>query len=705
MTTQLMTGNKPLYDWDRGFRLWLIDEIYPVGRMVPNIGDAILDWNVGFHRVIDVDKITYKSEWTYWQFTEQNDMDLVDILLGVGPGYTSETFRAYIDVSTKPFRMSIDTRLHSYGTMSSHYKVFLGTNISDSGTVISEWYDADGTYVGENIPFELAARSDVDNLSIKAPMAGYCNLPIKDGELVTLVAYSNTGLVVGINKLLAMNSAFIRKSEANKVSITHISLDSPYLADDVPNTLHIPMDTPIEALSLRGKIHYSNGLVRDVPIDGSKMRLSGFENYIATINGQTAPLVLTYYLSPSETTQVAESGKQYHISVPYRAVTTEVEGFNSVKLFPIPEWIDEFTGWRLQWYLYNLDRGDIYPVTHVVEAGVNATPFDGLLFGTKQYISVAVDMQKVDPRLAAFRHVQLMGITLMDNGLADTTPYYLEFEPGQNPNFGGNYAARVTYEAVGRYTVTLNNNFESLQAWLDALYYPVLPLYDSASEAGPLMPTHFILNLNGYRTKYPIADWNKAMNYPTGGLPGRGAALEWIRETGSSTLQLALTPLKIFHDVPSSGGGTPTLNLYPSWVTAIGQTDTMFFGSSSAVLTLDADGTGTALWTAVYDDESGSEIAPPITFVFADGVAMDTAQFEVKVEIDNRYENGSNYLYPDCILNQFMPIDGSFLVPVKMKGWVSDGAHITLRLTIRDKNDPENFATGLYTVRNGNVPG
>lgn len=704
-----MTGKVPVYDPDRGFRVWLDNEIYTgpngTGTMVPNLGDAKLIWNIGWHRCITVDPSSKLSTWVFWQFTEQNDIDNIDILLGVGPGYTSETFRAYLDTKVKPHRLQVDSRCHTYGTMSSHYKVFLGTDISESGRVISAYYDADDNYTGENVPFELVARSDVDNLSIKAPMAGFCSLPLKDGELVTLVAYNSLNGVVGINKLLIKNTKFIRRSEAGKLAITHISLTSPWLADDVENTLRIPMNLPLEALSLRGKVHYSNGHVRDVPIDGAKMTLYGLDNYVSTINGQPAPLVLTYKLSPNEATTGAQGGAQYHISIPYRAISTEVAGTYSVKLYPVPEWKDEFTGWIIQWYLYNLDRGDFYPVTNLVEMGTNSTPYDPMLFGTKQYITVAVDMQRVDPRLAQYRHVQTMAITLTDNGLADSTPYYIEFDPGQDPDFGGNYACRVTYESVGNYKVNLSNGILSLQEWLDKLYYAVKPLYDRQTETGPLLPTHFVLNLNGFRTKYPLARWNTILDSVTGGRPGSGAMIEWVREVSGSTLQLACTPLKIYHDVPSSGGGSPTLNLYPAWASAIGDTGSMWFGSSAtSTLVLSADGTGLADWTTTYDDNTGDVVAPPIEFTFADGSALANTTFEVMVEIDSRYENGVNRLYPTCILNQWLTLTNEFPIPVKLSGWVGAGAYITLRLSVRDKANPTNIVTGLYTMRQGDVP-
>lgn len=700
----------PQFDPNRGFRVWNESEIYTgqngTGTMVPNVGDAVIKWNSGWYRVIDVDQTTYLSSMVYVSFPEQNDTDNLDILLGVGPGYASETFRMYLNTSVKPFTLEPDDRLHSYGMLSHHYKVFLGTDISASGKVISAYYDSNNSYVSENIPFELAARSDVDNYSIKTPMGGFCTMDLPDGQVVTLVAYSSTGGPVGINKLLIRRTAFIRKSEANQNAITGISLYSPWLADDLENTLRIPMNLPLEALNLRGRLHYTSGLERDIPVDGSKMILSGLENYISTINGQEAPLILSYRLGPNEAaTNADQVGNKYFITVPYKAISTEVAGTYSVKLYPILEWIDEYSGWGIEWYLYNLDRGDFYNVTSVIEMGVNSAIFDPLLYGTKQYLTVAVDMQKVDPRLAQYRHVQTIAITLMNNGLVDQVPYYLEFSPGQNPVYGGNYTARVSYQAAGAYQIDISQGLTTLTDWLQALYYPTEPLYDPSTETGPLAPTHFVLNVNGYRTEYDLSSWNTVLNYPTGGKPGKGAMIEWIRKISGATLQLGCSPLKIFHDTSSSGSDSETLVFYPAWATAVGDTLSTWFGSSASTLSLKLNGKGVADWTGTYDPDTGDVITPPIEFTWADGVAVPATTFEVMVEIDSRYVNGSNYLYPDCVLNQWITMSGQFDIPVKMSGWISTSAFIAIRISVRDKNNPTNTATGVYKITNQAISG
>ena len=51
----------PVHDPDRGFRVWNRDEVYgqsEKGRYVPNLDDAVWDWDTGLWRVIEVDITT-----------------------------------------------------------------------------------------------------------------------------------------------------------------------------------------------------------------------------------------------------------------------------------------------------------------------------------------------------------------------------------------------------------------------------------------------------------------------------------------------------------------------------------------------------------------------------------------------------------------------------------------------------------------------
>lgn len=551
MSQVTMQGTVPVFDPDRGWRQWHIREIYTgptgSGKNVPNIDDAVIDWGSGIKRVVSVDPSTGLSELMDWEFPKSNEFPSEDVLLGVGPGKHSESFRALIDTSTIPHTLAIDSRLKVYGSENTHIKVFKGTNISQSGRVVSAWYNNNGEYVSENIPLELARTEDANNLTIKSPAVGYTTEQLQDGEVVTAVVYNAVGKQTSINKLLVMNSAFIRKSESAQKYVRGISLESPFLSQTEENTLMVPINLPISALTTMGRVHYSNGESLRIPVDGNKMSIYGLSEYVATIRGQKAPLVLSYKLGQNEATDNAESGALKHISVTYWAVTTNVVGAYSVKLFVVPTWIDEFVGWKLEYYLYNLDRGDYLYATPYVEPGSTSRPFDPLLYGVTQHLTVAVDLNRIDARLANYRHVQNFSISLMTNGLNESTPYLIAYTPGQNPEYGSNLKAVVSIHSIGDKFIRIDNDFGSVQDWLDAVYYRTQPLYDRETETKAPMPTHFIVSINGINNEYPLSSWNTDLPSITAGEVGRALVIHWVRKVSGSTLHLGASGLRVLH--------------------------------------------------------------------------------------------------------------------------------------------------------------
>lgn len=550
---EVMTGTVPLFDPNRGYRQWHISEIYTgpngKGNMVPNVDDSVMDYGRGVLRVIDVDTTTNLSQLIEWRTPTAGEYDDDDILLGIGPGPDYESAICYINKSVIPHAMCVDTHLHSYGSRATYMKVFLGTDTTTSAArVISAVYNQAGEFISENIPLILAESNVATNYTIKVPAEAHTNDNLADGEVVTAVFYNDVVGPVGRNKLLVRNTQFIRAIEASQRYVTDISLESPFLADSEASTIYAPLNLPIEALTLTGRVHYSDGSIVDVPINQGRMNLYGLENYLATIIGQPAPLSLVYMLSANESGVGVDGlpgaytkGKKYTIR------TTDVVGAYTVKLFVIPKWVDPASGWRLEYYLYNLDRGDFYYATPFIEAGVNSAVYNPTLYGVAQNLVVAVDLNKIDPRLRPFRHVQAFQIALMNNGVTDATPYLLAYDPGQTPEYGANLSARCRIIGIGNWKIDISQGKTNASDWLNALYYPSKPLYDPTAETGPLMPTHFVLSINGIRTEYPISSWDKRLDSVTGGVIGAPVVLEWVRKVAGATLQLGCSGIKIVH--------------------------------------------------------------------------------------------------------------------------------------------------------------
>ena len=547
-----LPGTQPIYEADRGWRQWHIDEIYTgpegKGRMVPNINDLVfLQAQRRYQIVVDLDKSSYLSRLADYDFKDPEDgLSTGDILLGIGPGYTSESFRAYIDTSVTPHTLTLDDVMHAYGSAVSHYKVFLGTAIGASGIVVSAYYNQNNEFVSENIPMELAANV-TGNHAVKAFKPGFTSRALADGEVLTVVTYNDLGEVCGYAKVLVKNTRYVRASSASQKHITGIGLRSPFLSNTEDNTLVVPINVPVSSVAVMGIVKYSDGSSKEVPIDGNKMSLLGLDAYVATILGQRLPLVLTYKLSNAEATQLSANGVVAHISESFWARTEETNGSYTVKLFVSPYWVDEFTGWKLDYFLYDLDRGEYYYATPYVEGAANSRPFEPLLYNTTQRLTVSVDLNRVDSRLVPYRHAQTFDIALMGNGLDNRTPWLINYDPGQEPTYGTNLKAELVFNQVNDWTANIACGATTLVEWLDRTYYATQPLFDPRTETRAPAPTHFILEINGLRNEYQLSDWNTALPSDTGGLVGRAAHIEWVRKVAGVTQRLGHSPLVIVH--------------------------------------------------------------------------------------------------------------------------------------------------------------
>lgn len=543
----------PISDPNRGHRRWLKSEIYTgpngTGRYVPNEEDEAWDWVTGLWRVVTVNRSTGLSQLV--QYIPPNTGESVseeDILLGVGPGYQSESYRVYLDTSVIPHVLAIDSRLRVYGSTVSAVKVFWGTDISDESKVISAMYDQGGTLLGENIPLELVQmpnnpQSGVPsaiNYAVKTPMVGYTSQKLPDNEPVTVVMYDDVGNVTSIAKLLIMNTAFIRTTDASKKFITSIHLDSPFLSEGDDSLLKFAINMPVDALNARGVVTYSDGSKKIMPVDGTKFNLYGLQNFIATIVGQKIELVLSYKLSADEYVYGASASLQKHLSIPYWATTTRLDGAYSVKLFCFPQWVDDITGFKLRWFLFNLNRSEFHEVTSLVTFGVNSLPFDPISYGPIQRVTVGINMNDLDSSYSNWRHSQTIGIALLAPGNEISNGWNIEYSPGQAELYGKGLRAISTFVNVNNWKLKIDCGLELQSTWLQKVFYNAEPLVNTQSENRAPEPNHFVLMIGNKEYTYPIDRWNTELLVTSVPANGEPLFIRFIRRLPENDLQLGI---------------------------------------------------------------------------------------------------------------------------------------------------------------------
>lgn len=543
-------GSVPLYEPEGRWTVWGKHEIWDgtVGnkRYVPKVQDYVIDRDTYTSYIVDsLDPVTLipvlrevrPANMTF-SFTE------TDILFGVGPGTQSDTYRVYIDKSVTPHVLAVDIRLRVAGTMAHHAKIFKGSDLTPTGRVVSKVFDNSGVLISEDIQLELVALDSHNNHSIKTVKVCHTTENLIDGELVTLVIYSDNGHVVSKRQLLVENTAFIRSVDASRKYISHISCETSFMSMGNDHLIEFPLNIPINGLNIMGKIHYSDGSVVKLPVDGTKFKMYGIEQFISSIPGQQVNLVLAYQLGPNETAYTGVSSDGKFITEPYTLKTINPNNSYAVKLFGYPFFINEAVGYEMRWWMYNLDRNIWFEVTPHVAFNASTGPFNPKGYGYLQRKSVSVNLKDVSGAFKPFVHTQVVDIVL--NSIPGATPNEWTVShvsvPGQAP-YG--LDVRGTKPAVN--FVKIDCGKSTYAEWKSLIYDNIHPIINNVIESTPPDPTHFIIGYGGIETEYPVGSWNQELNMSIDVPINRNVTVRFIKKLSSGQLELgiAVIPIKV----------------------------------------------------------------------------------------------------------------------------------------------------------------
>lgn len=560
----------PVFDPNRGWRMWERSEIYTgvlgPGEYVPNVGDGVWDWTAGVFKVVAVNPTTHESTLVLHTFPDQSGPDDQDVFLGAGPGPVGESFRMYVDKSVLPHSMAFDARVRIYSTEAHHVKVFLGTDISVAGTIISAYYNESMILQGENIPLDSITVPSISDAPIKIPRIGYTSYDLHNGEVVAAVTYNLAGQAICVAKFVVNETAFIRQPDTGQKYITNIHLESSYISNINNRLIEYPVNITLQSVPLMGVVTYSDGSSLRLPVDGNKFMLYGRDQFVSTIVGQRIPLVLSYRLGPDESNYITQSSHNQQISVDYEATTIAEDGTYSVKLFVFPVWTVPGAGlpyYRLEYFLYNLDRQQYFHVTPYIEVPSGAHVFDPTMYAIQQNLTVAIDLSRVNGAFNEYRHVQTFKVALYNQGDDDTledTRWTITYDNVQDPLYGEHLTAVCTYQNVNTYGVDLTAGAESVDAWLDKTYYATKPLMNPNVESlSDIRPTHFKLRTSNFPNQYLTNDpaylidqYDQVFNVDSVDIDEGGVIyVDFIKRTATTDLQMGTA------GIPLVGFNTP----------------------------------------------------------------------------------------------------------------------------------------------------
>lgn len=543
-------GIAPVYDPYYGFKLWSLAQIYMgdigLGRFVPNVQDRVWDLDSNtMYRVTDVNPVTMEATLVkVLNPISDGVLSNEDQLLGVGPGTKSDTYRIFLDTSVTPHTLVVDQRLMIPGSRTKYAKVFRGNALTSTQYVVSALYDAAGNFLGQDIPCELAKVTG--NVTERSVVPCKCTESMPNGEVVTVVFYTDDNIVVFKQQLLVENTNFIAGPNIGTKYVKGVALKTPWLSNTDTTLLQFPINVLVESLNLYGQVQYSDGSVLEMPVDGTKFELFGLEDYVFTVVGEDAPIVLNYNLSDNELAIGNTVGENRNMIKNYRAKTMLADGSYSVKLFVYPIWVDALNGYRLEWFLSNLERTAIWRCTSSVRFNANSASFNPTLYGANQRISVTVNLQDVNGTFNNWNHVQVIDITLLQQGTARSTNWQIGFEPGQNPLFGiGNYAS-TTFIDVNTWKVRLAMDAPNVTEWIDRLMYRTQPLYNPLKESNAPAPNYFALDFVGKSIEFPIAEWNMEHTISSAMPDSDTLFIRFFKRTADNDIQLSIAGVPIY---------------------------------------------------------------------------------------------------------------------------------------------------------------
>lgn len=469
-----------------------------------------------------------------------SNVDTHDSIIVPSNSYNYRNDTMTVDITSTPLRFEINSRVFVFGSRSSHFKVFRGTNVSEDAQPISAVFNESGRIVGDAIELELAAfdRDDITNRSIKIPKGGYLReLPLH-GDIVTVVAYTQDGIPEWIQPLVVSHSNFIANSSKTNKHIVDIELDTPYISKNDRSVIEVRRNMLLQSLGLFGIIHYNDGSQVRLPVGGERFKLLGAEAFTASNDFHEASVVLSYSLGKNEAAVNATGTLARAVTKQYILRTVPSDAAYSVKLFVVPIWNHNTSKWELRYKLYDLRRDTTRDVTDLVEQSATYQ-FNPNLYGQKQTVQVAINLRNLGEHYQFYRPVQVFHITLVKPGTTTNTPVYYYLSYSDDSKLGENLVCNVR-NVNSQLQLDFSCGQSTLEDWLRNIYRHV-KVIQVKDIAAPPQPTHFHVIKNGEQigSKYPIANIVKQFDSLLTLRQGDTLIVEFVAESKGEVMQLA----------------------------------------------------------------------------------------------------------------------------------------------------------------------
>lgn len=523
---------------------WSIHEVFGLGNeetnvYIVNVGDTVLDVKKSMEYVVIAVSPNGIPTLEPLLLSQVSGVRTEDTVLGSGPGLCSEGYRIYVNSKLIPSPFQIDSRVMINGSENAYVKIFRGHDVSNEGDVLSAMLNSAKRVTSENVPLETLDFRNKPNNTYKKPLGGWITEGVTDGEVVTCVVYTNSGTPSSKFRLIVVDTEFMRDIDESKKHIVDISLISPYISANDKLLLELPIGMVTQSASFLGKVTYNDGTFVTYPVDGTRFSLYGLENYVASRLNDVSPAVLNYKLSDTEfSNNVSIVEDRRFTNKTYRIKTVESNNRYNVKLYPLVRWNSGSLAWTLQWWLYSLDRTAPIDVTTHIEYGANSKAFNGKLFGEKQNLTVAINLDRLGPSYTYFRHVEHFGVTLLRPVISTPVSSYYQIDVDSDSSIGNKTMVQLT-GTPGKWTLDLSNGFPNVQTLTQAWYYDAEPLIFPYNENVAPRPTHIRITIGTWVREMEIANALKPVtNVNVAIANGDPVTVEFIKVDRTTRLHL-----------------------------------------------------------------------------------------------------------------------------------------------------------------------
>lgn len=507
-------GVVPIYNPESPWKMWGLHEIYRGAKglsetgnllFIPKLKDYAIDVDTYTVYIVDhLDPITLIP--TLRQINPNGSFvtfSKTDVLFGVGPGAPSEIYRVYLDKSTTPYTLAVDCMLTVYGSAAKYAKIYRAMDTGDK--IVSKVYDSRGQFISENVQLELVKLDSHETHVEKAVPVCYTTEDMPDGEVVSVVFYSDQGHVVSKRSLLVENTTFIPTANNSKKYVSHITLECVFISPTTPDLIDFPLNVPINALNLMGVVHYSDGSIFRTAVDGNKFKIFGLDQFTSSIVGQEIDLVLAYVLGSDEAAYAGVGLGSNVVTTPYTLRVVNPNNGYTVKVHGYPEWVSVSEGYRMKWWLMNLDRNIHFDVTNLIHFDETNGLFNPVGYGYVQQKAISINLRDISQAFKPFVHTQTVSISLL--GTPDNTD--TAWTVSSDVNVATPYGRQLRIKRTGVRAYNLISGALSKTEWINRFYYESQPLVDKAAEIKAPEPTHFTLMYNGKTVTYDINEWNQ----------------------------------------------------------------------------------------------------------------------------------------------------------------------------------------------------